>query len=203
MAFQAERAESPWVSRLGSPGPWGFHLDVRSLPRLRMEGRRHCSQVSSPQPHTRDSSLRGLAPVAPSPARFIPKGFQPIAGGERSVTTGSPRPSQPIPKGLQPCVSLTPSRRLESLRDTGAWWNMNRWCSLRSTTGYGLRPLRGGRVARIPRIRRRMATTLLRKFGRSESTGCSPKQIVRQHVCMCSSTTTSGVVNPNLSRFIH
>ena len=100
MAFQAERAESPWVSRLGSPGPWGFHLDVRSLPRLRMEGSRHCSQVSSPQPHTRDSSLRGLAPVAPSPARFIPKGFQPIAGGERSVTTGHRLPTPAYPEGI-------------------------------------------------------------------------------------------------------
>ena len=85
------------------------------------------------------------SPTLRSPARLIPKGFQPIAGGRaprKPPDTGSQR--QPIPQGWQPCVSLTPARRLESLRDTGACWNVNRWCSLRSTTGYGLRPLRGG-----------------------------------------------------------
>ena len=114
----------------------------------------------------RDFGRSVVAILRRFPARFIPKGFQPIAGGRaqrKPPDTGSQR--QPIPKGLQPCVSLARSGRLESLRDTGTCWNVNRWCSLRSTTGYGLRPLRGGRVARIPRILRTMATTHLRKSG--------------------------------------
>ncbi len=90
---------------------------------------------------------RTKPPSLRSPARFIPRGFQPIAGGERSVTTGSRTPVLAYPEGIAALRALASASRLESLRDTGTCGEDEPVVSLRSTTGYGLRPLRGGEWA--------------------------------------------------------
>ena len=69
--------------------------------RLPKECGRHCTQGSNPQPHSGDfKPPRTDLPSRRSPTPFIPKGFQPIAGGERSVTTGSRPPEPPYPEGI-------------------------------------------------------------------------------------------------------
>ena len=54
--------------------------------------------VLSPARETQASA--DCLPSLRSSARSIPKGFQPIAGGERSVTTGSRTPEPPYPEGI-------------------------------------------------------------------------------------------------------
>ena len=140
----------------------------KTAPRLPKECGRHPTQVPVLSPARETPASADCPPSLRSLARFIPKGFPPIAGGERSVTTGQWPPKPPYPAGIAAPRALTPPSRLESIRDTGANGNVNRWCSLRSTTGYGLRPLRGGEWQESQGIQRRTATTLLRKSFLSE-----------------------------------
>ena len=85
---------------------------------------------------------------SPRQARFIPKGFQPIAGGERSDTTGQ-RTHEPVyPEGIAALRVAVTSHRLVSLRDTTVCGDMNRWCRCAQPPAMGCDPSGVGRYRR-------------------------------------------------------
>ena len=72
--------------------------------------------------------------------------------------------------------------------------------SLRSTTGYGLRPLRGGGVARIPRILRSLATHSIGRLPRTHSPRNAVWQAAKQSFEEMRSPAELGTEEKSLQR---
>ncbi len=68
----------------------------------------------------------------PSVVPPIPKGFQPIAGGERSDTTGEPSRVDPYPEGIEAALDLEPVPHI-SLKTIPEILRVDEW--LQSLTG--------------------------------------------------------------------
>ena len=110
-------------------------------------------------------------PSLRSSARSIPKGFQPIAGGERSVTTGQWPPSQAYPVGIA-ALRVVDSRTSAGIpAGYGSLWMLETGgvrCA--RPPAMGCDPCGVEEWLESQGILRRIATTLLRKSRRDRKT---------------------------------